>query len=755
MQLSKNLKREIIDFLFSLPNIYSAESQRALLYDAGLDRELQDLIPFGKPTAEFIPILVDILLRYGKVGDERNAIEALLEATTRYVGIDKKDLCNKLIEQVKVAFPGGGQIGATSMISPVLHNLPQPDYTKFIGRENERKQIYALLSPHHRSWVITIDGIGGIGKSTLALEIADEYCRKYYDFPQQERFDAIVWTTAKQTILTGEGIISRSRALRTLNDIYATIAITLQREEIIRAPMDDQDALVCKALTQQRTLLVIDNLETVDDEQVLTFIRDVPSPTKIIITTRHRIDVAYPIRLMAISEDDSLQLIGDTAKLKGVELTTDESHQLYQRTGGVPLAIVWSIAQMGFGYTIESVLNRIGQPNSDIAKFCFDAALERVKGKPSHKLLLALSLFATDADREALGQITGMSELDRDDGLVDLERLSLINKSNGRFNLLPLTKSFVTSYFDGKQDAKESMKLAFVTFFQEFCRKFGGSQWRLYLKLDADVKNIQLAIEWAYQLKMWREVGDFVNDLVEFLDRRGLWNELVEYSEIAIEAGKQINDKHLVMKHKGFGLGWAKAIRFGRSEEAIKSIQEAKKIAKELGDEHEYAISLRNEGLIYRSSGQYDRAQELFQQSLGYWRKLENQRWEIRTINSIGSNERNRGNLDEAFKCYAEALEKSEQIGDLEQAAMSLHRLGDLLWRKGNFEETCPKAREASELFEQLNIVYESAASRILLARAEYALGNTQEAKKDAYKAYKRLFKIKEGAPNQASNRIN
>ncbi len=38
-----------------------------------------------------------------------------------------------------------------------------------------------LLSPQHRSWVITIDGIGGIGKSALALEIADNYRRQYYE----------------------------------------------------------------------------------------------------------------------------------------------------------------------------------------------------------------------------------------------------------------------------------------------------------------------------------------------------------------------------------------------------------------------------------------------------------------------------------------------------------------------------------------------------------------------------------------------
>jgi len=40
---------------------------------------------------------------------------------------------------------------------------------------------------------------------------------------------------------------------------------------------------------------------------------------------------------------------------------------------------------------------------------------------------MALSLFATDANREALGYMADLPELDRDDGLAELERLSLVN----------------------------------------------------------------------------------------------------------------------------------------------------------------------------------------------------------------------------------------------------------------------------------------------------------------------------------------
>ena len=67
-------------------------------------------------------------------------------------------------------------------------------------------EVHRLLSPQVRHFLITIDGIGGIGKSALALEAAHYYLRNYDQLPAEERFDAIVWATAKHDVLTADGI---------------------------------------------------------------------------------------------------------------------------------------------------------------------------------------------------------------------------------------------------------------------------------------------------------------------------------------------------------------------------------------------------------------------------------------------------------------------------------------------------------------------------------------------------------------------
>jgi hypothetical protein len=84
------------------------------------------------------------------------------------------------------------------------HNLPPRDYERFVGRQKELEDIRRLLLPYPKSrhHLVTIDRIGGIGKSALALETAYLARERYAALPEPERFEAIVWVSAKRTYLT-------------------------------------------------------------------------------------------------------------------------------------------------------------------------------------------------------------------------------------------------------------------------------------------------------------------------------------------------------------------------------------------------------------------------------------------------------------------------------------------------------------------------------------------------------------------------
>lgn len=457
----------------------------------------------------------------------------------------------------------------TSVYSPIIqrskirHNLLQPDYGHFVGRENELKQIRRLLLPESRHFVVTIDGIGGIGKTALALEVAHSFLRHYHHMPEEKRFEAIIWTSAKQTILTGEGIATRPQFLRTLDDIYVTIAIVLEREDIIRARPEGQDDLVRHALTQQRTLLILDNLETVDDERVMTFIREVPDPTKVIVTTRHRLDIAYPVRLKGMKEDEGLTHIINEAKKKGVNLTKNETQQLYKRAGGVPLAVVWSLAQISYGHSVEVVLARLGQPTENIIKFCFEATLNEIRGKPAHIILMGLSLFATSASREAIGYISGFDDdvLSRDEALVTLEKLSLIDRKSDRFSMLPLTKSLANSELQSVKENRNILTERWVNFFIKHATERAETTKENLTQLAVEYQNVGQAIDWLVTAPHQpKRLLELIEAMQQFLLSRGYWNDWRAWLERAKEAAIIQNDEFLLGRSL-YGLGLINILR--------------------------------------------------------------------------------------------------------------------------------------------------------------------------------------------------
>ena len=126
------------------------------------------------------------------------------------------------------------------------HNLPPRDYERFVGRQPELEEVRRLLLPYPKSrhHLVTIDGIGGIGKSALALETAYTCCDQYAVLPEAERFDALVWVSAKRTYLTAGGLVERRQAFRTLDDLFTAIAQVLDFPAITRAPAQEQRAIV-------------------------------------------------------------------------------------------------------------------------------------------------------------------------------------------------------------------------------------------------------------------------------------------------------------------------------------------------------------------------------------------------------------------------------------------------------------------------------------------------------------------------------
>lgn len=187
----------------------------------------------------------------------------------------------------------------------------------------------------------------------------------------------------------------------------------------------------------------MDNLEEIDDSALMVFLRDLPIPSKAIITTRHRIDIAVALHLHAFNETEARELIRGECHKHSLSLSREQAEKLLQRTGCLALTSVGTIGSMAWHRSsIEAEIQQLGNLANSIYDFCFEKSIVQIRGGDAHKLLMALALFATVATLDTLGYIAGFKDgiFDRDEGLRVLEVFSLVNKEGDRFGLEILTK---------------------------------------------------------------------------------------------------------------------------------------------------------------------------------------------------------------------------------------------------------------------------------------------------------------------------
>jgi hypothetical protein len=323
----------------------------------------------------------------------------------------------------------------------VDHNLPG-EAPRPIGREQALRWLREQLSPSSPSAVCALVGPGGVGKTYLGLAIAHEYlrwaesrlkhlqdwlCRHIPGCRPSGVFEAIIYISAQNILITPGGIRSQ-RAQTQLPKITEEIARTLNDQDLLRQHPSERRRSVLDALRRRRTLLILDNLEEMDSE-VLDFIRQVPSPSRVLIISRHLVNSWPAYSLEALDPKSARRLIHREAAEKGLELTSEEIEGLAQATGGLPLAISISVARLKRGIPMDRLLEELREGRGDLAEYMVGRSVEVLRqDQDAYRLFLALALFdlGAGAHRAALGATADLPEERRDKGLVKLVEWSLI-----------------------------------------------------------------------------------------------------------------------------------------------------------------------------------------------------------------------------------------------------------------------------------------------------------------------------------------
>ncbi|MEM6401430.1 MAG: ATP-binding protein, partial [Cyanobacteria bacterium P01_D01_bin.116] len=377
----------------------------------------------------------------------KNNFKAIIEQYI-YQAEKGNSSANKLINNQNV-----NSNNLTAIPQSIYHNLPSRDYTRLVGREAEAKRILELLSFEWTIPCISIEGIGGSGKTTLALEIAyrclkaskDVYLEKHLE-NNLPSFELIVFTSAKSHFFTSGGVLPRLRREKKLVDIFTSIVRTISFYDSQTASFEETYEQIYKYLANMRTLLIIDNLDTLEEQQqILSFLYELPPTAKALITSREKTPF-NTVNLSSLSQTEALILIQRQADEKQIDLNLKQCAQLYQTTGGIPAAIIYAVSQLAAGYTFDSVTSQLMPTQGDFCRFYFESSVQQLKGKPAHKFLMALSLFTRPASAKALKAVADVDNfLDAADGLAKLQQLSLINCRQGRYEMLHLTREYALS----------------------------------------------------------------------------------------------------------------------------------------------------------------------------------------------------------------------------------------------------------------------------------------------------------------------
>ncbi|HML21166.1 MAG TPA: NB-ARC domain-containing protein [Aggregatilinea sp.] len=425
--------------------------------------------------------------------------------------------------------------GAASK-SSVTHNLPRRQHRKLIGRETELEDLKAFLSPRHRVGVVCISGGGGVGKTALALEIAHHYYEENANLPPDERFDAIVWVTAKNVELLPTGPVRRQPTFTDLDGVYRAIAELLDVPALFRtATQAEKNIIAMRLLGEKRVLLMFDNLEDVDDQEFMVFLRDLPAPSKAIITTRHRIDVAVPIHLHALDHTQACELVLLECERNCLHMTDEQIGQLLQRTGGLPLAIIRTIGRMAWrGSSIETELLHLSDPDNDAYDFCFGKTIALIKPGDAYDLFLILAIFAAHARRDALGFIAGFEDnvARRDEALSDLEVLSLCTRDKDRFDLEPMTRTHALAELRSAPDLEQNARERWVQWYLQFTQFYGGIDWQewhsRYDVLEEEWSNVLAVAQWCMEARRYSDVLALWQNVRDFTHIYGYWSDRLD-----------------------------------------------------------------------------------------------------------------------------------------------------------------------------------------------------------------------------------
>ncbi|MEQ8381427.1 MAG: FxSxx-COOH system tetratricopeptide repeat protein [Coleofasciculus sp. A1-SPW-01] len=588
--------------------------------------------------------------------------------------------------------------------SQIPHNLKRSGVIEFVGRADVLDNLHQQLQQTERIAICAVAGMGGVGKTELALQYALHH-QKQGTYP-----GGLCW------ILAGDGVVGTQIVS------FARTQLDLQLPDGLE--LTEQVAYCWRHWRRGDVLFIFDDVRNF--RQIKPYLPPAESRFKVLITTRRqKLGVSFArVNLDVLTEAAAIELLVSLIGQERIEAETEQVKRLCEQLGYLPLGLelVGRYLQRKPDLSLEKMCQRLGlthrslnNPDPDMtAQLGVEAAFElswQELSQDAQTLACFLSLFAlapipwewveqgfSDEDEEAL-------EDTRDDELVNRSLLERVDTES--YQLHQLIREFLKGKVKELTEADELK--------QGFCRGMVTVAKQIPEKPTKDdiiiaTPMIPHLVEAATTQQDWLSNEDLIWPFVGlggFYEGQGLYKQALPWHKQCLSATRErLGDDHPHVASSLNNLAYLYSSQ-GRYGEAEPLYLQALELYKRLGDDHpDVAINLNNLANLYNLLGRYSEAELLYQQDLELRKRLlgEDHPHVASSLHNLATLYYSQGRYSEAEPLYLQALDLRKRLlgDDHPDVAINLNNLANLYSSQGRYSEAEPLLKQALELYKRL-----------------------------------------------------